>query len=243
MDLPDFNFEEKLWQRGFRFVAGADEVGRGSFAGPVVAAAVVFEPTALALSSRAFGSQKGANRSLVQINDSKKLRPRQREKAAIWIKENAYSWAIGASSVAEINKLGVGKATQIAFRRAIAGCELDIEYLLIDAFYVPYLRGLNKRRQKPIVKGDSLSVSIAAASIIAKVERDGLMRKLSRQFKEYRWGKNKGYGTKEHREAIKKYGTTKHHRRAFTTKWQDLLTTKWQAPIIDSSFSRVLSDA
>ena len=87
MDLPDFNFEEKLWQRGFRFVAGADEVGRGSFAGPVVAAAVVFEPTALALSSRAFGSQKGANRSLVQINDSKKLRPRQREKAAIWIKE------------------------------------------------------------------------------------------------------------------------------------------------------------
>jgi len=92
---------------------------------------------------------------------------------------------------------------------------------------VPYLRGLNKRRQKPIVKGDSLSVSIAAASIIAKVERDGLMRKLSRQFKEYRWGKNKGYGTKQHREAIKKYGTTKHHRRAFT----------------DSSFSRVLSDA
>jgi len=203
MELPDFKYEKKLWQEGYQFVAGADEVGRGSFAGPVVTAAVIFDQRVVVPNHE------------ITINDSKKLRPKQREKAVIWIKENALSWTIGASSVAEINRLGVGRATQIAFRRAIASCRLGIEYLLVDAFYVPYLKGLSKKRQKPIKKGDSLSISIAAASIIAKVERDSLMRRLSRQHKEYGWGKNKGYGTRQHREAIQKYGTTKHHRKTF----------------------------
>ena len=214
MELPDFKYEKELWQKGYEFVAGADEVGRGSFAGPVTAACVVF-----AANSNFQAPIFNEFSKEIIINDSKKLRPRQREKAAEWIKENALFWAIGAASVMEINKLGVGRATQTAFRRAIASCELEIDYLLVDAFWVPYLRGLSKKCQKPIKKGDCLSISIAAASIVAKVERDALMRKLSRKFKEYGWSRNKGYGTREHQEAIQKHGITKHHRKAFISSF------------------------
>lgn len=196
--MPDFEIEKGIWRSGFRVVGGMDEVGRGSFAGPVVAGVVVFERSI---------------KPPIKINDSKKLTAKQREEADRWIRDNALIVKLGQASVTQINKLGIKKATDVAFRRAVAGLKLD--YLLIDAFYVPYVRGLKMESQKAIIKGDSLSYSIAAASIVAKVYRDNLMINLSQEYSHYFWQENKGYGTKFHREAIKKYGPSKFHRKDF----------------------------
>ena len=188
-------------------------MGRGSFAGPVVVGCVAFP-------LQIWETGGGKNLS-VTVNDSKKLTPRQRELASFWIKKKALCYGIGWASVAQINKLGIKKAGEIAFRRAIKNCNKRIDYLLIDAFYIPYIKGLRRRNQKPIIKGDGKSVSIAAASIIAKVYRDKLMVKLSRnpKYKKYSWAINKGYGTLDHRKAIRKYGVTRHHRRQFVETW------------------------
>lgn len=223
MNAPSFYYEKKLWKNGLSFIAGLDEVGRGCFAGSVVAGSVVFEP-----------GKKIPDE--ITINDSKKLSAKVREQLDKWIKENALTWGVGEASVAMINRSGMTKATNYAFRKAIkrATGRIDdrIEYLLIDAFYIPYTRNFpvvrkndkllenifdGNSRQMAIKKGDSKSTSIAAASIIAKVYRDKRMKRLAKKkdFKVYKWEKNKGYGTKEHREAIVKFGTTKHHRQQF----------------------------
>ncbi|OGM02510.1 hypothetical protein A2115_00810 [Candidatus Woesebacteria bacterium GWA1_41_8] len=205
----DFSFEKPLWNKGFGAVAGVDEVGRGCFAGPVVAGCVVF----------ARNSKFRFTNKEIRIDDSKKLTPRQRLRADGWIRQNAASWGIGEAPVSLINRLGMGKATKVAFRRAIAAAQkkLTINYLLIDAFYIPWVKGLRRKNQKAIINGDEKSFTIAAASIIAKVYRDGLMENLSKnkRFKIYGWENNKGYGTKKHRQAIKKYGLTRYHRKAF----------------------------
>lgn len=228
--LPNFYFENKLWKQGYKFVAGMDEVGRGCFAGPVVAAACAFAPTD--------NLKLKTENSKIEINDSKKLTARQREISEKWIKENAVTWGIGQASVCEINKLGIAKAANSAFRRAVANANqryfCRVDYLLIDAFFVPYLVGFpsirkvmkngkvqkinhKNTRQLAITKGDCKSLSIAAASIIAKVYRDGLMEKIGARmpYRRYDWIKNKGYGTKVHREAILKYGICRHHRKKF----------------------------
>ena len=206
-------------------MAGVDEVGRGCFAGPVVAGAVIFAPMINAKCSMLNG---------VRIDDSKKLTPRQRERANKWIKENALTWGIGEAPASLINRIGMAKATKKAFRKAISEARRrlgrKIDFLLIDAFFVPYVPGLPTRRRKDkkgrfrkypkgrqlaIVDGDEKSLKIGAASIIAKVCRDRLMLKLSKKYKRYGWGRNKGYGTKEHQRAILKYGVTRYHRREF----------------------------
>ncbi len=222
--IPDFSYEKKLWRRGFRFIAGADEVGRGAFAGPVVAAAVTFAP----ITNSQFPIFN-ENLDLV-INDSKQLRPKQREIAAKWIKENALTWGIGESPVNLINRFGMAKATNMAFRKAIANANLKlkakigksaaIDYLLVDAFFVPYLKGIKRKNQKAIIKGDTKSISIAAASIIAKVHRDKIMLRLSKnpKYKDYKWGKNKGYGTKDHRSVILRKGICRLHRKQFVRR-------------------------
>ncbi len=260
--MPDFSFERKLWKQGFKAIAGMDEVGRGSWAGPVVASAVAFAP----ISNFQFLISNG--KTSFRITDSKQMKPRERERAAEWIKENAVSWGIGEVGPRIINRAGMAKATRMAFRRAIAECNRrlglsgvsfqlsgnqsagletenrqatnrylkpdklkngnpinwKIDFLLIDAFYVPYVRGLRRKHQQPIINGDEKSLSIAAASIIAKVYRDALMRRLSRKYPQYKWGRNKGYGAKAHQEAIKKYGITKLHRKLFVATWQEKLT-------------------
>lgn len=223
MKFPNFSFEKSQWKKGLKFVAGVDEVGRGSFAGPVVAASVVFEKNTKIPKD-------------IKINDSKKLTPKQREKAADWIKKNACSWAIGEVSASVINRVGMAKATKMAFRRAVVNANRNakgrIDFLLIDAFYVPYLRGFpagrksakkrhrttdSRTRQLAIVNGDEKSMSIAAASIVAKIHRDSVMERLGRKsgYKKYGWDKNKGYGTDKHQRAIKKYGITRYHRKSF----------------------------
>lgn len=222
MKLPSFSFERKLWESDYKVVAGIDEVGRGSFAGPVVAGCVVFSPVT--------GHRSPVTNEVI-INDSKKLTLLQRDNADKWIRQNALAWGIGQASVAEINKLGIVKATEKAFRRAIEAANTKLEdrrfqtsnishhisFLLVDAFYIPYVTGLRRRNQRAIIKGDTKSISIAAASIVAKVYRDKVMTSLSKKskFKKYGWEQNKGYGTTKHRQAIKRHGITRLHRRQF----------------------------
>ncbi len=223
MKLPNFSFEKKLWEKGFKFVAGLDEVGRGSFAGPVVAGCVVFK------------SETKIPKN-IYINDSKKVTSKRRKITNKWIAKNAFTWGTGEVTAGVINRVGMSKAAQMAFRRAIGNAnkrmQRRIDYLLIDAFFVPYVRNLPMRRkvarknhnlkdgrarQRAIVKGDQKSVSIAAASIVAKVYRDKIMKSLSEKprYVRYQWDKNKGYGTKEHGRAIRKFGMSKYHRKQF----------------------------
>lgn len=230
-----FKYEKLVWKK-YSIVAGVDEVGRGAFAGPVVAGAVVFDQKQrLKIKNQIYNSK-------IKIDDSKKLTAREREYSNLWIKENALMWGIGEASVAEINNLGILKAAFKAFRRALKNANkmrsLKVEFLLSDAFYVPRVKGLpttkrseiqipnskkednflyNNSRQLAIIKGDQKSFSIAAASIIAKVYRDDLMTTLSQKklLSVYSWQYNKGYGTKNHQEALRTYGSTKYHRRQF----------------------------
>lgn len=223
MTHPNFSFEKDRWKKGFKLIAGADEVGRGCFAGPVTAGVVVFKR----------GTKFPKD---IKIDDSKKLTPKQREKAFDWIEKNVYSWAVGEVGASTINRVGMAKATRAAFRRAVKNANNKakgrIDFLLIDAFYIPYLRGFparNKKarkdhdlvdsraRQLAIKNGDEKSFSIAAASIVAKVHRDSHMSRLGAKprYKRYLWGKNKGYGTRQHGEAIEKYGISKYHRKDF----------------------------
>ncbi len=194
---PTFDEEELLWDKGYKYIAGVDEVGRGSFAGPVVAAAIILPID--------FNATR-------QINDSKLLSPKTREQLTTIIKKYAVSYSISEISVEIINQIGIGKASQKAFLNAIGLLSMKPDYILIDAFYID---SLDKKNQKPIIHGDAKSISIAAASIIAKVYRDALMEKLHKKFPQYNFYQNKGYGTKEHRDAIKKNGLSAFHRTSF----------------------------
>lgn len=203
--LPNFREEKKLWDQGVKYIIGLDEVGRGAFAGPVCTAAVIFEletPEILDLG----------------INDSKLLKPTTREKLAKIIKEKCLSFSITTSELDTINSHGIGKATELAFKKAVDEIAKKLNilpkdfFVLIDGFESKELSSFN---QKGIIRGDSISISIAAASIIAKVYRDDLMTQLSSDHPEYNFAKHKGYGTKEHRDAIKKYGLSNLHRKSF----------------------------
>ncbi len=205
------------------FAIGLDEVGRGALAGPVVTGAIILSNT------HQFNCEVRNNIPSWKINgitirDSKLLSPLQRERANEWLIANSASHGIGVGSVVRINKWGIIKATNFAFRSAIKqattkGNPLPHK-LLIDAFFVPNVENYPKQKQEAIVHGDRLILEIAAASIIAKVYRDTLMKKLSveEEYTEYLWQKNKGYGTKAHIQAIKKFGTTKQHRLLFIRK-------------------------
>lgn len=197
MVFPTLNIETKLWNTGYRYIAGLDEVGRGSFAGSVCVGAVIFPKDCELLEGLA---------------DSKLLKPRQREQLAVRIKHHAISWSVVEISVSIINKVGIGQATQMAFRKAVKSLDKQADFVLIDAFYIKHL---NRKRQKAVADGDKICASISAASIIAKVHRDKLMKKLSKKYPKYGFGKHKGYGTKKHQGAIKKYGLSRIHRTSF----------------------------
>lgn len=231
--FPDFSEEQALWQNGYNLVIGIDEVGRGCFAGPVVASACAFAPK--------FPPPTGG--SEFPINDSKQLKPQERKRASEWIKKNCLAFGIGEVGVNVINKVGIGKATAQAMRRA-AYSLLHMAYgnknytlnavrykpyILVDAFHIKYLRGIGLKHQRAIKKGDQKCISIAAASIVAKVFRDSLMLKLSKRYITYGFGRNKGYGTRFHQEAIKKNGTTKLHRTIFIETFLNGLRTKGDA--------------
>ena len=196
-----FNIEKGFWNSGVNDIAGVDEVGRGAWAGPVVAAAVIF-PKKVKIPEDLF--------------DSKSISPRRREYLSKVIYKHAKSIGIGSIDVAEINKRGIGSATHKAFREAIKSLSSVPESILVDAFYIKHLR---KSIQRPIKKGDSICASIAAASIVAKVYRDRLMKKLSSKYPVYRFAKNKGYGTAYHMSAIAAYHFTDIHRVSFNLSY------------------------
>lgn len=197
MVMPTLNIEKSLWNWGYSLVAGLDEVGRGSFAGPVVVGAVIFSPDCVLPEG---------------IRDSKLLKPEKRKILSEQIKKCALDWSIGEVPVEVINKYGIGKATQIAFYNAVKALKQDPDFLLIDAFYI---NNIDRKKQKPVPGGDGICMSIAAASIVAKVFRDEVMEKLSAEYPEYNFAKHKGYGTKEHQQALKKYGLSRVHRTSF----------------------------
>ncbi len=194
---PTFDYENKLWNKGLHHIAGVDEVGRGCFAGPVVAAAVIL-PEGFCITDK--------------INDSKQLSPKVREELAEIIQKHALAFSIAEVSVSIINTVGIGKAAQQAFLKAVNGLQVSPEHVLIDAFMIS---DLHKIEQTAIIHGDCISISIAAASIIAKVYRDALMEQLHPKYEVYDFFSNKGYGTKKHRDAIGKYGLCDLHRKSF----------------------------
>ena len=195
MTGPDFSFELAAIASGARVVAGVDEVGRGPLAGPVMAAAVILDPDAI---------PDG-------LNDSKKL-GRARREALCAALEGCARVGLGEATVAEIDALNILRASHLAMCRAIAALPVRPDFLLIDGHILP--RDLPCRAQ-PITGGDGLCLSISAASIVAKIRRDYVMRSLAQHHPGYGWETNAGYPTKSHREALRNLGVTPHHRRSF----------------------------
>lgn len=187
--------ENELRAKGYLAICGVDEAGRGPLCGPVVAAAVILPPDAV----------------IEGLNDSKKLTPKKRDLLFDEIQEKALAFCIAEASVEEIDRLNILEADLLAMRRAIAGLQIPADYALIDGniardFPIP---------ARAVVHGDAISPSIAAASILAKVHRDRLCEELDRAYPQYGIAKHKGYGTKAHMDALRKYGASPIHRKLF----------------------------
>ena len=195
-DISTLYFEDRARGLGFECVAGIDEAGRGPLAGPVVAAAVILPD----------------NFDLPGLTDSKKLSEKQRDRYYPQIREQARAVGIGVASVTEIDQINILQATLLAMRRAVSRLPLTPDYLLIDGITPLPLNIL----QQTLKKGDSRSLSIAAASVVAKVVRDRIMYAFARQLPEYGLAKHKGYGTRRHRQAIAEFGPTWLHRKTFS---------------------------
>ena len=193
--MPTFDIEEALTQEGYAHICGVDEAGRGPLSGPVVAAACIL-PLGCVIEG---------------LDDSKKLTPKKRDALFEVIKANALSYSIASASVEEIDKMNILNATLLAMRRAIAGLSVPADFALIDGnidrdFPLPV---------KAVIKGDSLSTSIAAASILAKVTRDRLCMEDDKTYPQYEFAKHKGYGTARHMALIREYGPSPLHRKSF----------------------------
>ena len=198
IQVPTFVEEEELIAHGYKLIAGVDEVGRGPLAGPVVAAAVI-----LPLEKRPSW--------LSQVRDSKQLTASQRESIFGLVLESGMPFGVGSVSHEVIDERGIAPSTRLAMRRAIEQLSTRPDYLLIDFMRLPGIR----IPQKSVVDGDSLCLSIALASIVAKVTRDRLMVKLDGQFPGYGLAQHKGYGTREHLEALQRLGPCPIHRKTF----------------------------
>jgi ribonuclease HII len=196
---PDLSFELVLWQAGFMGVAGIDEAGRGALAGPVAAAAVI-----LPQKVEVVGLLKG-------VRDSKQMTPKERESAREWIIQYATSWGVGFATAEDIDQLGIVPATQLAAWRAVEQLPAYPDHLLLDYLFLPDV----SIPQTALIKGDCRSLSIAAASILAKTSRDALMRELDLTYPGYGFTAHKGYGTLAHREALHRLGPSQIHRRSF----------------------------
>jgi ribonuclease HII len=191
-------FERELWQCGLRLIAGVDEVGRGSLFGPVVAAAVILDPD-----DRIRG-----------LRDSKLLPAERREVLAERIRARAIAWSIAAVDAARIDQINIYHASRLAMMQAVSQLSLAPDHLLIDALRIDFACP-----QTPIIHGDALSASIAAASIIAKVERDRMIREWDPVFPIYGLASNKGYYTRKHVNALRRYGPSPLHRQSFEPVW------------------------
>lgn len=196
---PNLQFELELWEQGLRQVVGIDEAGRGALAGPVVVGAVCF-PADPCLATPLHG-----------VRDSKQLTPTERAYWAERIKAFALAWAVGFASNEEIDRLGIAKATRLAAQRALQGLLCRPQHLLIDYFRLPECA----LPQTALVKGDQRCLSIAAASILAKTERDRWMMAVDEKYPHYGFAAHKGYATALHLERIERWGACPIHRRSF----------------------------
>lgn len=196
--MPDYSYELNALQNGFTAVCGVDEAGRGPLAGPVYAAAVIL-PQGLVIEG---------------LNDSKKLSEKKRELLYDEITKNAVAWSVAYATEKEIDEYNILQATFLAMKRAVESLEPGADYALIDGNRMPLL----DIPGETVIKGDSLSMSIAAASILAKVTRDRLMVDIDKMYPQYQFSKHKGYGTKLHYEMLAEHGVSPIHRRSFLKK-------------------------
>lgn len=197
--MPDLEIEKSALQKGFKYICGVDEAGRGPLAGPVCAAAVILPDTC----------------EIEGLNDSKKLSEKKREALYDIIKDKALSYCVAYGTLEEIEELNILEATFLAMNRSIEGLDIKPDYALIDGNRVP--KGI-KIPCETVVKGDAKSASIAAASILAKVTRDRLLIEYDKEYPQYNFKKHKGYGTKEHTDLILEYGPSPIHRMSFLKK-------------------------
>lgn len=195
----DYSFEENAVSKGFKTICGIDEAGRGPLAGPVYAAAVIL-PLGLEIAG---------------LNDSKKLSEKKREELFDVICEKAVNFSIGIADEKEIDEINILNATFLAMKRAVDGLKIKPDYALIDGNRYPRIGGVT---EETIVKGDGKSMSVAAASILAKVSRDRYMLEIAEKYPQYCFEKHKGYGTKLHYEMLEKYGISPVHRKSFLKK-------------------------
>jgi ribonuclease HII len=201
---PDLAFESELWKGGLLYVAGLDEAGRGALAGPVAVGAVILPNDKALLASTLSGAR-----------DSKQMTPLERDSLAPRIREVALAWAVGFATPGEIDMQGIVRATRLAAIRALHQFMVMPQYLLTDfRLELPQI----DIPQRSFIKGDARCLSIACASILAKTERDALMRELDGQYPGYGLGKHKGYGTQAHRSAMERLGSSPIHRRSFKVK-------------------------
>jgi len=207
-------YEKKAWSAGAHLVAGVDEVGRGSLFGCVVAAAVILDPA-----YRVRG-----------LRDSKLLLPERREALAERIREHAMGWAIAAVDAARIDQINIYHASRAAMREAVMRLAPAADHLLVDAMRIDC-----ELPQNAIIHGDALSASIAAASILAKVERDRMMREWDAVFPAYGLASHKGYSTPKHLAALREFGPTPMHRQSFAPVWQN--------PVPQEAFAFMAEDA
>lgn len=194
----NWDIENSVKAQGYSIICGCDEAGRGPLAGPVFAAAVILPE----------------NIDIPGLNDSKKLTEKQRDKLFDIIKETASDYCIAQASVDEIEEINILNAAMLAMKRAVEGLKTTPDFALIDGNVA---RGFDIPA-RPVIKGDALSPSIAAASILAKVARDRHCAEMDAQYPQYGFAKHKGYGTKDHREAVLKYGPSPLHRKSFLKK-------------------------
>ncbi len=197
--MPDFELEKAAAMRGFKYICGVDEAGRGPLAGPVCAAAVILPENAV----------------IEGLNDSKKLSEKKREALYNVIKEQAIAYGIAYGTLEEIEEFNILEATYLAMVRAIEALPTKADFALIDGNRIP--KGIAIPCET-VVKGDAKSMSVAAASVLAKVTRDRLLMEYDGKYPEYNFKKHKGYGTKEHTDLILKYGPCEIHRMSFLKK-------------------------
>jgi ribonuclease HII len=199
---PDLKIEKRLWKKGYIHLGGIDEAGRGALAGPVTAAVVILPKI------------PKLKKILSGVRDSKEMAVKQRNHFEPIIKKIALAWGIGFASPAEIDELGILPATKLAAKRAVESLSQIPDFLITDYLSLPDI----DIPQEKFVKGDMRSLTIAAASVLAKTARDAEMRELDKKYPDYGFAQHKGYGTKKHRAAIQKLGKSLAHRQSFNLK-------------------------
>ncbi|HET9494785.1 MAG TPA: ribonuclease HII [Chloroflexia bacterium] len=226
--VPSWENEIELCAAGNRLIAGVDEAGRGAWAGPLVAAAVILPPP---------GELGGlyhaveVAEALAALRDSKMLSPSKREELMGLVRSVAVSVGVGVVSSALLDVIGVGPGNRLAMTRAVRDLGVRPDYLLLDAFKLPTM----PLPQRPIIKGDAKCISIAAASVVAKVTRDRIMQELDAEHPAYRFARHKGYGTRTHAEALLREGVSPVHRRCFAPVRAALLGLPWPPRGVESA--------